>query len=216
MSKRDYNNDYVSMTTALGVLDKPALSSWFKYNTAKFCDEESKKGKEIGKILHEAFQNHIDLQEVKIETIYPEEVTNALKGFMLFKKEHPEIKLKKAELKMTSDTHRVNGTLDCLGDENKELVIVDWKSSKVDKKNELPIYPEYLWQTSGYSMMYEDIFKIQINHAYAVVFAKNTIRYALQRIERDEIIEHFKNIVLPCIGIYYHKRGVKFNEEKKT
>ena len=203
------DNGYVSMTGALGVLNKPALLNWFKYNTAKFCDEESNRGKEIGRILHEGFQANIELQEVKIETIYPEEVTNALKGFMLFKKEHPEIKLEKAEIQMVSDTYKVNGTLDCLGKVNNELVIIDWKNSKAGKKDMPIVYPEYLWQTAGYSMMYEDIFKVKINTAYVVVLAKDIVAYSIEKIERDKIVSHFENIILPCIKIYYYQKNGK-------
>jgi len=207
MASRDYpDNGYVSMTGAIGVLNKPALLNWFKFNTAKFCDEESKRGREIGTILHDAFQKHIELQDVKIETIYPEEVTNALKSFMLFKTEHPEIKLKKAEIQMTSETYKVNGTLDCLGEENGQLVIVDWKNSKVGKHEKPIVYPEYLWQTAGYSMMYEDIFKVKVESALAVVFAKDTISYSMQKISKVEIVDHFENIILPCIKIYYHQK----------
>lgn len=206
MAKRNYDNNYVSITGALGVLNEPALLNWFKVNTAKFCDEESARGKEIGILLHEAFQAHIELQEVRIETKYPDEVTNALKGFMLFKKENPKIKLKKAEIQMVSDTYEINGTLDCLGEENGKLVMIDWKNSKAGIKEKPVVYPEYLWQVSGYSMMYEDIFKIKINTAYAVVLAKDVVAYSLQKIERKEIEEHFNNIILPCIKIYYHQK----------
>lgn len=203
---RAYENDYVSITGALGILNKPALLNWFKFNTAKFCDEESNRGKEIGRILHEAFQAHIELQEVRIETIYPDEVTNALKGFMLFKKENPQIKLKKAEIQMTSETYAINGTLDCLGKEGDEICIVDWKNSKAGKKEKPVIYPEYLWQVSGYSMVYEDIYKVKIESAYVIVFAKDKVAYSLQKIERKEIEAHFENIILPCIKIYYHQK----------
>ena len=208
MARRDYDNEYVSMTQALGVLNKPALMIWYKINTAKFCDEESKKGRELGTILHAAFQSHIELQEVKIKTEYPEEITNALKSFMLFKKEHPEIKLKKAEISMTSETYKVNGMLDCLGEENEELVIVDWKNSKIGKKEKPVVYPEYLFQAAGYSMMYEDVFKIRINSAYVVVFAKDAVAYSVQKMERNEMVAHFENIILPCIKIYYYQKNV--------
>jgi CRISPR/Cas system-associated exonuclease Cas4 (RecB family) len=206
MPKRNYENDYVSITTALGVLNKPGLMMWMKFNTAKFCDAESKRGKEVGLLLHEAFQKHIELQEVKVKTAYPDEVTNALQSFMLFKKEHPEIKLEKSEIQMVSDTYKLNGTLDCLGKIGDELVIMDWKNSKVGKKDSPVIYPEYLWQTAGYSMMYEDIFKIQVNSAYVVVLAKDAVSYSIQKIDRNEIVSHFENVVLPCVQIYYHKR----------
>ena len=42
--RRQYNNDYGSVTQILNVLRKQGLENWFKYNTAQFCNEESKKG----------------------------------------------------------------------------------------------------------------------------------------------------------------------------
>ncbi len=48
MAKRDYDNSYSSVTQILGVLRKIGLEYWFKFNTAKFCDEESNRGKITG------------------------------------------------------------------------------------------------------------------------------------------------------------------------
>ena len=91
--RRDYGNDYPSVTQALGILRKIGLENWFKYNTAKFCNEESNKGKLIGTQIHEAIQSHIEKEEVKVETQYSEEVMNALNSFMLFKKENHYLRI---------------------------------------------------------------------------------------------------------------------------
>ncbi len=93
MARRDYDNDFPSVTTVLGVLRKIGLEMWMKYNTAKFCDEASEKGKLIGTQIHEAIENYILKNKVVVETEYGNEVTNVLKGFMLFQREHPEIVL---------------------------------------------------------------------------------------------------------------------------
>ena len=92
---RAYNNGLPSVTTILGVLHKIGLENWFKFNTLAFINKESEEGKTIGTQIHDAIQQNIEEKEVKIETVYTEQVTNALKGFMQFKKDHPEIKLKK-------------------------------------------------------------------------------------------------------------------------
>src|SRR3990167_1699138 len=86
MAKRNYDNDYPSVTTILGLLRKIGLEMWFKYNSAKFCDEKSNKGKLIGTQIHEAIQSYIETGTAKIETEYDKEVMNALNSFIAFLK----------------------------------------------------------------------------------------------------------------------------------
>ena len=88
MAKRQYDNDYVSVTGLLSILSNYGLMEWFKRTPYAQILEESNKGKTIGKQLHDVIQSHIDKQEAKIETEYPEEVSTALKSFMLFKKDN--------------------------------------------------------------------------------------------------------------------------------
>ena len=143
MAHRDYKKNYPSVTQIIGILRKIGLEIWFKNNTAEFCNAKSKKGKEIGIQIHEAIQAHIEEGKVKIETQYAEEVKNALDSFMKFKKEHLEIKLKKAEMQVVSEKHKYNGTLDCLGNDGA-LVLVDWKTGECKERTEPKIYPEHI------------------------------------------------------------------------
>src|SRR5487761_2567277 len=109
--RRDYQNDFPSVTQVLDVLRKIGLEFWFKKNTLEFITRESEKGKLVGTQIHEAIQSHIETDKIEIKTDYPDEVSNALKSFMLFKKEHPEIKLKRSEITLTSNEFGYNGTL---------------------------------------------------------------------------------------------------------
>ena len=61
-----YDNKYPSVTQILCVLRKIGLEYWFKYNTAQFCDEESKRGIEVGTQIHEAIETHIRGKKVKV------------------------------------------------------------------------------------------------------------------------------------------------------
>lgn len=209
MAKRNYQNNYPSVTEVLSILRKIGLENWFKWNTAKFCNEESRKGKEIGLQIHEAIQSHIELKEVKVETQYGNEVMNALKGFMLFKREHPEIILKRAEIPLTSEQHKFNGTLDCIGNLKGELVLCDWKSGKVRKENDKPdIYEEHLYQTSAYVMAYNEQEKAEIRLAYILCVAKNEVAYNLLPLPREMIHSCFYEVFLPALKIYnFQKRG---------
>jgi len=204
---REYNNDYPSMTTLLSLLRKPQLEMWFKINTPQFIKEESEKAKTIGTQLAQAIQSHIELNILKVETQYDIEIINCLKSFMLFKKDYPNIKLHKAEIKLISETYKINGTLDSLG-YWEEDIIWEWKTGKCKDDIKPPIYDEYVWQNAGYINLYNDINKTNIKKGCVVSFAKDKIAYNLQVIKGSIIKDSFNNIILPLNTIwqYQHRK----------
>ncbi|MDR1926868.1 MAG: PD-(D/E)XK nuclease family protein [Endomicrobium sp.] len=203
--KRDYNNDYPSVTQALGVLRKIGLEMWYKFRTAKECDEISARGREIGTQIHELIQSYIDGQSPQIETTYEKEVTNAAKSFMLFRKEHPEFVLKKAEMALTDEENGYNGTLDCIAEIDGTSVVLDWKTGECKDKSQPPIYDEYLAQVSAYVNLYDK----GIKDAYIVVFAKDTVCYSLKHLNSKLISFCFKQIFLPALKIYKAQKELK-------
>lgn len=205
---RAYENDYPSVTQVLDLLRKPALEMWFKKNTLEFCNRESAKAKEIGTLLHQAIQDHIELIEVKVETSYTDEIMNCLKSFMLFKKECPQIKLHKAEIKLTSESLKVNGTTDCLGNDGEEAIF-DWKSGKCGDDIKPPIYDEYIYQTSAYVQLYNEVNKANIKKAYILSLAKDKVGYNLKEIGETEIVDSFNNVFLPLLKVWQYKHRGK-------
>jgi len=204
--KRQYNNLYPSVTQVLDVLRKIGLENWFKWNTIKFINEESSKGKAIGTLIHQAIQDHIELREVKVTTEYPEEVMNALKAFMQFKTDHPEIVLHKSEMMLTSEKYRYNGTLDCLAERNGIPIIVDWKSSRCKDKNIPDIYLEYVYQVAAYVKAYNEVSNANITQAIIVSLAKDKVAYALKEVNEQDINEAFEQVFIPALAIYEYQR----------
>lgn len=201
---RQYQNDYPSVTEILGVLRKIGLEMWFKHNTAKFCDEKSKKGREIGTIIHEAIQSYIETGKASIDTQYDVEVSNALQSFMLFKKENPEIKLQRSEMQATSIVHGFNGTIDCIGED----LILDWKTGEAKDEEKPKIYDEYLYQVSAYVNLYNEGRTPKMNKAIIVAIAKDKIAYNMRIMDDMEIYQCFTKVFLPCLSIYnYQKRS---------
>jgi len=201
---RDYENDYPSVTQVIDVLRKIGLEMWFKYNTPEFIKRESEKAKEIGTQLHEAIQSHIELDTLKVDTQYADEITNALKSFMLFKKECPQIQLKRAEIKMTSETLKCNGTLDCLGSDGEEI-IADWKSGNAKDDIKPPIYDEYIVQVAAYVNFYNETNKANIKKAYILSLAKDKVAYNLLPLNEILIDAGFR-IFLDCLNVYNNKK----------
>lgn len=204
-----YANKYPSVTTVLGVLRKVGLEMWFKNNTAEYCDAESSKGKKFGTEFHELLQKFVSGKETTISTSFNEEIKNAIGGFVEFRKDYPNIKLEVAELKMTSEKYKYNGTLDCLGVWNNKLIIVDWKTGKSKDGKKPDVYNEYVIQVSAYVKAYNEIYGTNIDKAIIVVFAKNEVKYNIETIESKTIELAFNDIFLPALKIYNSMKELK-------
>jgi CRISPR/Cas system-associated exonuclease Cas4 (RecB family) len=205
--KRQYNNELPSVTTILGVLRKIGLEMWFKYNTAKFCDEKSEKGKLIGTQIHEAIENYILKNKVEVSTEHAEEVNNALKSFMLFRKEHPEFILEWSEEMLTSNVHGYNGTMDCRASKDGNVIVMDWKTGEAKKKDSPVIYDEHKYQVSAYVKAYNEVHGEDIGLALIVCFAKDKVAYSMYTMERAEIDGCFNEAFLSCLKIYNYQKG---------
>lgn len=203
--KRDYDNDFPSVTEILGVLRKIGLEMWFKYNTAAFCDEKSRKGKEIGTQIHEAIQSFIETGSAKTETEYQEEVTNALKSFISFRTTNPHVILKRSEIALTSTKHFFNGTIDCVG----ENMLVDWKTGEAKDDVSPKIYDEYKYQVAAYVYLYNELHGTDIKKALIVAVAKDKVAYNTYEMGEQEIRECFERVFLPCLSIINFQKQYK-------
>lgn len=207
---RDYQNTYPSVTTVLGVLRKIALEYWFKTNTFKFITEESNKGKVVGKDIHTGVETFIQTGKMKVETEYPEEVTNALKSFALFLREHPELRLQWSEMALTSEKHKFNGTIDCVGFINDKMVILDWKTATCKEKEKPDIYDEYKYQVSAYVHLFnENNPETIVKDAVIVPVAKDKISYNFFPLCEEEISDCFNEVFLPALQILNYQRSKK-------
>lgn len=212
MAKRDYQNDYPSVTEILSVLRKIGLEMWFKHNTAQFCDEKSRKGREIGKQIHEAIQSYIETGKASIETEYESEVTTALKSFIKFTKENPQRKLYRSEIALTSESWKFNGTIDCIGDE----IMYDWKTCEA-KDNDCPkVWDEWKYQISAYVQLYNEVNKTNINKAVIVAIAKDKEAYSICEMDSTEIHNCFYEVFLPCLSIVSYQRKQKERNKNGT
>jgi hypothetical protein len=212
--KRQYQNDYASVTQVLGVLRKIALENWFKYNTAEFCNRESSKGKLVGTQIHEAIEQYITTGQSSIDSEYAEEVSNALNSFIKFRTEHPEFNLKLSEIALTSEKYKYNGTIDS----PNPPILLDWKTAKAKDEDVPPIYDEAKTQCSAYVNLWNELNPNElIETAYVVSFATDKVAYNMCKLEKDEIDGNFNEIFLSALKIYYYQQKQKqINKEKKN
>lgn len=207
--RRNYQNDYPSVTTVLGVLRKPGLEMWFKMNTLKFILEKTSKAKTIGTQTHEAIENYINTGVAKVDTEYPDEVTFALKSFMKFRQEHPEISIKVSEVELTSEVFKYNGTLDA----PQPPELFDWKTGEAKDKDAPAIWDEYKYQVAAYVYLWNEHHPDNpISRAVIVSVAKDKVGYALYIMEQAEIDECFHLVFCPALTIVRFQRRKKIKE----
>ncbi len=205
MAKRQYQNDFPSVTTIIGQLTNYGLQEWFKRTSYAQIIEESNKGKKVGTEIHQVIQDYIEKGSAKIETADVVEVSNALESFILFKKENPHIVLKRSEVEKTSDEHFFNGTIDAIAETNGEVVLLDWKSGKCGKKDKPPIYDSYKTQCAAYCHL------MGLTNAIIVSVAKDAVAYDTYEMEQEEIRHEFDEVFLSLLTIWKYK-----NRNKKT
>lgn len=206
--RKGYNENLPSVTQVLDVLRKAGLEYWFKNNTPEFIKKESEKGKGIGTLIHSVIQSHIERSVFEIETEYPQEVSSALRSFFLFKKENPHLKLKRSEVSLVVKKYGYNMTLDCLAEDNGQIVLLDWKTGNAKEKGCPPIHAEHLYQASAYVVGYNVSEKANIKTAHIVSLAKDKVAYGHKIIDEKDIQSCFKQVFLPCLKIwkFQHKK----------
>ena len=179
---------------------------WFKFNTAKFCNEESAKGKLVGTQIHDAIEQYILTGTANVDSEYADEVTNALNSFIQFRKDFPDIELKLSEVALTSMTYGFNGTIDA----PNPPVLIDWKTGNAKDDDTPKIYDEHKYQVAAYVCLWnENNPDAPINQAQIVCFAKDKVAYSRYVMEMDEINDCFNKVFLPCLSIFNYQKGVK-------
>lgn len=211
---RDYDNDWPSVTTILGVLRKPGLEHWYKTNTLQFITNATTKGKTIGKQTHDAIEHFINTGKARIESEYPTEVINALNSFMLFRKEHPEIFLERSEMALVSEKYKFNGTIDCIAKSDKDLVLpdllLDWKSGEAKNEDKPKIFDEWKFQAASYVKLANEVKIWDIKKAIIVAIAKDKVAYNLHIMYEEEINDCFNQVFLPCLTILKYQKERHF------
>lgn len=202
---RDYNNEFPSVTQLISQLASPGLMNWFKRTSFAEINRLSARGKQIGTDTHLAIHHFIETGEAKIETKYPDEVTNALKSFMLFRKERSDIVLKNAEIALTSQKYLFNGQTDCLAEKDNKIILTDWKSADAKEKDKPAIYDEAKFQVSAYAYLISEVQKKDVDSAIIVAVAKDKIAYNTYEMDKQELDSCFNEVFLPLLRIWNYR-----------
>lgn len=198
--KRHYvtpNGKYPSITSVLGSFPNPALFEWRKRVGEAEANRVSAVASSRGTKFHTLCEKYLSNEEIDKTQFMPD----ALGSFYEFKDIlHRISDIHKLEVPLYSNQLKVAGRVDCIASFDDKLSIIDFKTSKKEKKEDW--IQDYFTQATFYSMAYYELTGIQakqiailisVDDGENQVFLKNVKDYIPTTI--NKIKDYYK---------YYH------------
>lgn len=185
---------YPSVTTVLNAKDKPWLTEWRKMLGDEKADKEMKRSADRGSAVHMMIEKYLNNDEWAPYGHEPYHITE-FNSLRLILKRINNIYCQ--ETALYSDLLKIAGRVDCIGEYNGKLSVIDFKTSTNDKNKNM--IEDYFLQTTAYALMFEEMYDIQINN---IVIIMSTERGAVPLVFKEQV-DVFIQPLLERINMYY-------------
>lgn len=140
---------YPSITTILGAEEKPYLEQWKRALGEAKAEAERKRTAHRGTMLHEIVEKYLNNHTSPTESYKDSDIR-------LFNQIKPHLKkinnIRTQEQALYSDELKVAGRVDCIGEYEGALSVIDFKSSTKDKSEDM--INDYFLQCTAYALMW--------------------------------------------------------------
>lgn len=181
-----------SVTTVLGAQKKQAILDWRKRVGEEEANRVSRKATSRGTNVHTLCERYLNNE--KLGTIMPD----ALEMFLSIKPILNRINnIQYQECALWSKRLGMAGRVDCIAEFDGVLSVIDFKTSK--KIKTIDMIEDYFWQTSAYSLMYEELIGEPINNLVIIMAVENEPPLVFKQQTKDHIdglvkaIEFYRN-----------------------
>jgi len=157
-------NLYPSVTTMLGHKDKPWLTEWRESMGAERADEEMKRAAKRGTKVHEIIEQYLDNNKNPTSG-YDLQYVKRFNQLKLFLDKVNNIHVQ--ETPLYSDKLQLAGCVDCVGEYDGTLAVIDFKTSNNNKDREM--VHDYFLQTTAYAIMYHEMTGIPIDRVAILI-----------------------------------------------
>ena len=194
-------NSYPSVTTMLGHKEKPWLVEWrdsmdkdWDGIGEKASENEMTRAAKRGTAVHEIIERYLDNHPTPTDGYIPEYIKrfNQLKFFL---KKVDNIHTQESAL--FSDTLRIAGRVDCIGEYDGKLCVIDFKTSNNIKDRDM-VY-DYFLQTTAYAIMYHEMTGVPIDSVAILISVE---RGMVPMVYQDQI-DKYVSPLLQRIDEYY-------------
>lgn len=177
---------YPSVTTVLKDLSAEGIAAWRAKVGADVANRVSAQASARGTAVHKLCEDYIDNKEDYLDGHMPAniETFNTLKG--LLDKYLDNVVMQ--EVPLYSNYLEVGGRVDCIGEWNGKLSVIDFKTSKRRKRKDQ--ISSYFMQAAAYCVMFEELTKIPITQTIILMSVDNDHPLVFKS-TRDEYIDQF-------------------------
>jgi len=185
-----------SVTTVIGLQKKAAIFEWRKRVGEEEANRISKQATSRGTNVHTICENYLNNKVDYMKGIMPD----ALEYFLSIKPYLNKINnIHYQEAALWSKQLGMAGRVDCIAEYEGELSVIDFKtSSKIKAKEDIL---DYFWQTTAYSLMYEELIGRPINNLVIIMAVKDSEPL----IFKEKTSDHIDGLAEAIH--YYHNHG---------
>jgi genome maintenance exonuclease 1 len=145
---------YPSVTTVTGLLKKQAIIEWRKRVGEEEANKISSKAAGRGTRIHSLCEQYLLNKEI-VPNMFDVEMWQNMKAVL-----HSIDNIHALEQPLYSDHLEVAGTVDCIGEYNGKMSVIDFKTSKRIKHRD-DIH-DYFMQCAAYAVAFEEMTKIPV------------------------------------------------------
>jgi len=190
---------YPSITTILSIKKTEDLKEWRAKVGEDVANYEMRRAAIRGNAVHKLVEQYIKGETPSIRDVLP------LGLFRLLKPYIDQIdNVHALETVMYSDKLTIAGQSDCIAEYNGKLSVIDFKSANKARKEDW--IENYYLQTTAYAIMYEELFKKNIEQIVVLLAAEDGTVSAYIKQKKD-----FENKLIESIDNFY-----KYYNEKLT
>jgi genome maintenance exonuclease 1 len=169
-----------SVTTVLGAQKKEAIMKWRKRVGEEVANQISGIATRRGTAVHTLCENYLNNENVKMG------MPDAYEMFLSIKPLLNRINnIHYQEAALWSKQLGMAGRVDCIGEFDGELSVIDFKTSKKIKTS--ANIEDYYWQTAAYALMYEEMIGTPINNLVIIMAVENEQPLIFKQQTQDHI-----------------------------
>ena len=182
---------YPSITTVLSERNKEGLVRWRKSVGNEVANNIMRTAAKRGTAVHTLVENYLDNKELSKQDVLP------LALFTLLKQSLDNINsIRIQEGSLYSNKWKVAGRVDCIAEYDGVLSVIDFKTSRQEKKEEW--CENYFIQGSAYCEMYEEWFGTPISQVVILIVTEDG---AVQIFKKDK--SNYLPLLQPAIDEFY-------------
>ena len=173
---------YRSVTSVVGKIDEAGLQAWKDKVGEDVANHVAFTSANLGTKLHEIVERHLDNKKSDEKNIFAKAHFSNIKPLL-----KPINNIRFLEKFLCSKELGLAGTVDCVGEYDCTLSIIDFKTSRKQKPEEW--VKKYFLQTTAYAIMWEEITGQKIDQIVILMTCEDGTREVFIRDKKDYIDE---------------------------